>query len=108
MSDASAIAKDILSRAIGVGGDTWGKIEKSAPLYINSYAQGLVDIAAGVSAGEISEADAKMYVANARLLLAMGIANTSEIVLSEAQQFMDDVLAALTQAINAALPVPLL
>ncbi|MER8652906.1 MULTISPECIES: hypothetical protein [unclassified Mesorhizobium] len=102
------LAKQILAQAAATGGETWGKIQKSAPLYVKSYAQSLVDIAAGVVAGEITKKDAKMYVQNAHLLLVMGIANTSHIILAQVQKFIDGVIATLKSAINAALPIAIL
>lgn len=105
---AAAIANQILAEAIKVGGATWTKIEKAAPLYVRGYAQSLIDIAEGVAAGEISKADAKMFVANAKLLLIMGIANTSHIILAQVQRFMDGVIKTLKTAINASLPVAIL
>ena len=106
--DAAGLANLILTEAIKTGGSTWTKIQKSAPLYVRGYARTLIDIAEGVAAGEITKKDAAMYVTNAGLLLVMGIANTSQIVLTQVQSFMDAVLAALKTAINGALPVAIL
>jgi hypothetical protein len=106
--NVEAIVKQIIDQASKQGGDTWTRVKKSAPLYIRGYAQNLADIAAGVSKGEISTSDAKMYVQNAHLLLAMGIANTSHIMLYEVQLFIDSVLAIVKTAINGALPVAVL
>jgi hypothetical protein len=106
--NVSDLAKQILAQAASIGGETWGKIQQSAPLYVKSYVQSLADIAEGVVAGEITKKDAKMYVQNARLLLVMGIANTSHIILAQVQQFMDGVIATLKGAINAALPIAIL
>lgn len=105
---AEAIASQILAEAIKVGGATWTKIEKTAPLYVRGYARSLEDIAAGVVSGEISKADARMFVANAKLLLVMGIANTSQIILAQVQSFMNGVIKTLKTAINASLPVAIL
>lgn len=104
----SDLAKQILSQAATIGGETWDKIKQSAPLYVKSYVQSLTDIAKGVVAGDITKKDAKMYVANARLLLIMGIANTSHIIFAQVQKFMDSVIATLKGAINAALPIAIL
>jgi len=106
--DVGALTGQILQQAATIGGETWDKIQKSTPLYAKAYVQSLADIAEGVVGGEITKKDAKMYVQNARLLLVMGIANTSHIVLSQVQKFMDGVIASLKTAINAALPIALL
>jgi hypothetical protein len=106
--DPGTIAKQILTAATNQGGATWASIQKAAPIYIRGYAQNLVDIATGVVANEISPADAKMYVENAQLLLVMGIANTSEIVLSAVQAFIDSVIGIVKDSINKALPVAIL
>jgi hypothetical protein len=105
---AAAIADQIIGQAIQTGGATWMKIQKAAPLYIRGYAQTLAEIAKGVAKGEISKADAKMYVRNAHLLLVMGIANTAQVVLVQVQTFIDGVLKTLKTSINATLPFPLL
>jgi hypothetical protein len=106
--NVGAIANQILAEATNLGGDTWNKIQKATPLYVKGYVQSLADIAAGVSKGEITKSDAKMFVKNATLMLVMGIANTSHIVLVEVQTFINAVLGILKTAINAALPVPVL
>ena len=107
-ANVTSIANQILAEATKLGGDTWAKIQKSAPLYIKGYAQSLADIATGVLKGEITKKDSKMYAQNATLMLVMGIANTSHIVLVQVQAFFDTVLGILRTAINAALPVPVL
>jgi hypothetical protein len=106
--NVASIANQILAEAAKLGGDTWTKIQKSAPLYIKGYAQSLADIATGVFKGEITKEDSIMYAKNATLMLVMGIANTSHIVLVQVQAFFDTVLSILKTAINAALPVPVL
>jgi hypothetical protein len=105
---ASGIADVIIGEAVKIGGGTWTKIQKAAPLYIRGYAQTLANIAAGVARGEISKKDAAMYVRNARLLLVMGIANTSHIVLVQVQTFIDNVIKAVKASINGMLPVAIL
>jgi|SRR5713101_6948310 len=106
--DVSGIASQILKQASKLGGDTWTRIQKSAPIYVRGYAQALADIAEGVKKGEISESDGKMYAENAELLLVQGIANTSQIVLVEVQRLFASVLSVLKSSINAKLPVPIL
>ncbi len=108
---ADTVAAEIIAAATAIGGDTWNKIRKSTPIFVRSYAQALVDIAAGVALGPkegISKSDAKMYLQNARLLLIMGIANTNQILLVQAQKFMDKVLGIAKTAINKALPIAIL
>lgn len=106
--DVNGIAAKILQEANNVGGDTWTRIRKSAPLYVRGYAQALADIAEGVKEGGISPDDRQMYVDNAELLLVQGIANTSQIVLVEVQKFIDGVLSLAKGFINSKLPVPIL
>jgi hypothetical protein len=107
-ADVSGIVKQLFSEATKVGGDTWKGMQKSAPLYFRGYAQALADIAEGVAAGEISQEDAELYIQNARLVLAMSIANTTQLVLFQVQSFMDKVLGVAKGAINSRLPVALL
>ena len=104
----SELVDQILAQAAAVGGETWVKIRKSAPLYVKGYVQSLVDISDGVANDEMTKKDGKMYAQNARLLLDMGIANTSHIILIQVQKFMDGVIAALKATINGALRVPIL
>lgn len=106
--DVSGIVAQLVGEATKTGGDTWKRIQKSAPLYFRGYAQGLADIADGVLAGEITPAEAKIYTQNAHLLLVQGIANTSHVVLFQVQTFVNKVLDVLKTSINAALPVKLL
>ena len=101
--DLASIANQIIAQATTIGGDTWTKIKKSAPLYVRGFTQNLLDIAAGVVAKEISEKDAKLYAHNARLLLVQGIANTAQIMLVQVQKFIDSVLDILKGAINTTL-----
>ena len=84
------------------------KIRKAAPIYVRAYAKSLAAIAAGYEAGEISKKEAAMYARNAELLLAMGIANTSHVLLVQVQSFFDAIFAVLKGAINDALQIPLL
>ena len=49
-----------------------------------------------------------MYVRNAHLLLVMGIANTTQIVMVQVQAFIDSVLKVVKASINGALPVAIL
>lgn len=102
------LLNEFLDAAIEIGGETWEQIKTSTPLYAKGYLRSLADIAAGVVDGEITEDDAQMYVSNARLLLIMGIANTSHVVFVKVQAFIDRVLDTVKGAINDALPVPLL
>ena len=104
----SGIGDVIIGEAVKIGGGTWTNIQKAAPLYIRGYAQTLANIAAGVARDEISKKDAAMYVRNARLLLVMGIANTSHIVLVQVQTFIDNVIKAVKASINGMLPVAIL
>jgi hypothetical protein len=106
--DVNGIWQQILASAATQGGTTWDSIKKSAPLYTKGYAQNLADIASGLAAGEITKADADMYVKNANLLLVMGVANTSHIVFDAVQKFFDSVIAISKTSINAALPVAIL
>ncbi|MCX7306323.1 MAG: hypothetical protein NTV73_18610 [Hyphomicrobiales bacterium] len=106
--DLTAIGRQIAAEAARIGGATWPKIQAAAPLYIRGYLHTLADIAAGVGRGEITRAAARMYVRNAHLLLIMGIANTSQIVMVQVQSLMDSVVRTLRGAINAALPVAIL
>ncbi|MBL8583653.1 MAG: hypothetical protein JNL61_15705 [Rhizobiaceae bacterium] len=106
-----AVAREILNAAAEIGGETWVKIRKSAPIFVRAYAQSLLDIAAGVALGPkdgISKSDAKIFIQNARLLLIMGIANTNQILLVQAQKFIDRAIAAARAAVNKALPISLL
>lgn len=105
---ANDIAADLISAAINISGDTWIRIQQSAPLYFKAYAQSLLDIAEGLHQGEISEADAKMYAETSRLVLVMAIANTSHIIFAKVQQFIDAVIDVARDAINSRLPVPIL
>lgn len=106
--NVGALGNTIINEAIRRGGGIWTKIQSGAPLYIRGFAQTLAGIAAGVAKGEISKKDAAMYVRNARLLLVMGIANTSPVVLIEVQAFIDGVLNAVRASINGALPIAIL
>jgi hypothetical protein len=107
-ADLASIANQIIAQATTIGGETWTKIQKSAPLYIRGYSQNLLDIAAGVLANEITKADAKLYLQNARLLLVQGIANTAQIMLVQVQKFIDSVLNIVKGAINTSLKVAIL
>jgi hypothetical protein len=106
--NADAIARDILGQARKIGGETWKKIEKSAPFYVNGYAQVVTATAREVAAGGLSKSDGRMIVSNAKLLLSQGIANTSLIILSQVQKFINAVIGILKTQINAALPFPIL
>ena len=106
--NTNAIADQIIAEAAKQGGETWKRIQKSAPLYFRGFAQALTDIALGVVKGEISTADAKIYTKNAQLMLVMSIANTSQIILYQVQSLIDTVLGILRTSINAALPVAIL
>jgi hypothetical protein len=106
--DVHAIAQQIISQAVEIGGDTWQRIRQSAPFFVEGYAQVVAKTSLGVAKGEIGKADGRMIVQNARLLLAQGIANTSQIILSQVQKFLDGVLAIVKGSINAALPFPIL
>lgn len=106
--NVGALGNTIINEAIRRGGGIWTKIQSGAPLYIRGFAQTLASIAAGVAKGDISKKDAAMYVRNARLLLIMGIANTSHVVLIEVQAFIDGVLNAVRASINGALPIAIL
>ena len=105
--DLDAIAKEIISAATKMGGNTWFRIQQSAPLYIRGYAQTLLDIAAGVAKGDISKSDAKMYSQTARLMLVQGIANASHVLYSEVQKFIDSVLGIVKASITKALAIPI-
>ena len=106
--NVGAIANQIVGAAAGKGGSTWAKIQASAPYYIKGYAQTLAEIARGVAKGEISLKAGKLYAANAKMLLTMGIANTAQIVLHAVQTFINDVLRIVKGAVNAALGTTLL
>jgi hypothetical protein len=108
MATAGDIGKLILAKAAQVPGDTWSKIEQATKLYINGYSQNLLDIAQGVVDGDITPDEGKLNATNAQLLLEMGIANTTEIVLNEVQQFINNVIGILKTAINSKLPVAIL
>ena len=103
-----AISNQILSQAIAAGGATWDKIKKTAPFFIEGYAQIIGKTALKVAAGKLSKTDGRMIERHARLMLAQGIATTSLIILSQVQAFINGVIATVKTAINAALPVPLL
>jgi hypothetical protein len=105
---AAKIAKEILAGAAGKGGKVWVQIEKSTTFHVRAYSTLLVDVAAGVAAGDITKKEGKMLVENGRFLLFMGIANTTHVLLTEVQSFLNSVLSALKGAINARLPIPLL
>jgi len=107
-TDVKGIANQILAEARNSGGDTWTRIQKSAPLYFRGYAQALADIAEGVKKGEIESDEAKIYTANAQILLVQGITNTAHVILNEVQNLIDKVLGVLKSSINSKLPVPLL
>lgn len=106
--NGDAIADLIINQAISAGGPIWKKIQKAAPLYIRGYAQTLANIAAGVARSEITKKDAPMYIRNAHLLLVMGIANTSQIVLIQVQTFFDNLIGALRASINGMLPIAII
>ena len=106
--DVTGIGNLIIQEAIRRGGNTWIGIQKAAPLYIRGYVQTLANIAAGVARAEITKKDAAMYVRNAHLLLVMGIANTTQIVMVQVQSFIDSVLKAVKPSINGALPIAIL
>jgi hypothetical protein len=106
--DVTGIAKQILTQASSLGGDTWTRIQKSAPLYFRGYAQALANIAEGVQKKEIERDEAKIYTTNAKILLVQGITNTAHVMLYEVQNLMDKVLGILKSSINSKLPVPLL
>ncbi len=106
--DVSSIAQKIIAEATKDAGAAWNKIKKTAPIFINGYAQNLADIASGVASGDIQQSDGKIYAQNARLMLDMGIAHTSQTTLSEIQTLMDNVLNTLKGSINAALPFAIL
>jgi hypothetical protein len=103
-----AIVTQMISEATKIGGNTWTAIQKSAPLYFKGYAQALADIAVGVTTGDISKDDAKMYTKNAYLLLIQGITNTAHVMLFSVQQLIDSLLNVVRASINTALPVKLL
>ena len=106
--DVNGITKQIITQATKLGGDTWTRIQKSAPLYFRGYAQALADIADGVRKGEITKAEAKIYTKNAKILLVQAITNTAQIMLYEVQSLVDKILGVLKTSINSKLPVPLL
>jgi hypothetical protein len=108
MSTTGDIGNLILGEAAKVPGETWTKIQQAAKLYVNGYSQNLLDIAQGVVDGDLTPDEGKMNAINAQLLLEMGIANTSEIVLNEVQQFINNVIGILKTAINSKLPIPIL
>lgn len=108
MSVADEISKLILQRAAQVPGNTWDKIKQAAKLYTTGYTQALVDIAQGLKDGDITPKEAEMNAANAQLLLAMGVANATEITLAEVQSFFNDVINILKSTINSKLPIPIL
>jgi hypothetical protein len=105
---ATQIAKDVVARASGSGSEIWAQIEQSAKFHIRAYSTLLVEVAAGVEAGEITKQDAKIMIDDARSLLFQGIAHTSTVILVEIQRFLNGIFKALKDAINARLPVPLL
>lgn len=102
------LVEAILAEGAKIGGTIWERVRKALPLYAKGYATALLDIAAGVSRGEITKSDARMYVKDAHLLLVMGMAHTCQITLVQAQKFFNAVIAALKTSINTALPIPLL
>lgn len=104
----NSIANSILAEAARIGGDTWTSIKKSAPVYVKGYVQSIVQISAGVRSGEISRAEARIYVENSKLLLAQAIANTAHILLVQVQRLINAVIGALKTAINGVLPVAVL
>lgn len=107
----NTIAAEILSAAAEIGGETWDKIKKSAPIFVGAYAQALVDIAAGVAVGGkegFSRSEGRMYEQNARLLLVMGLANTNHILLVQAQKLIDVALKIARTAINDAIGIILI
>lgn len=106
--NAKSIAAAIVEAAASIGGDTWGQIRKSAPIFIRGYAQAIADIAAGVSRGDFSKHEARMYEQNARLLLVMGIANTNHILLFQAQRVIDEALKIVRTAINDGIGIALI
>ena len=106
--NVDAIANQILSQATAAGGATWNKIRKTAPFFIEGYAQIIEKTALKVSEGKLSKVDGRMIERHARLMLAQGIATTSLIILSQVQAFVNGVIATVKTALNAALPVPLL
>jgi hypothetical protein len=106
--DVNGITRLIITEATKLGGDTWTRIQKCAPLYFRGYAQALADIADGVRKGEITKAEAKIYTKNAEILLVQGITNAAQVTLYEVQSFLDKILSFLKKLINSKLPVPLL
>lgn len=105
--NAKSVATAILKAAASIGSETWSKIQQSAPIFIRGYAQALADIAAGVSHGDFTEDEARMYEQNARLLLVMGIANTNHILLVEAQKLIDEALNIVREAVNKSVGIVL-
>lgn len=106
--DIDAIAHAILGQAAAIGGQTWTKIKNGATFYVRGYAQALASVATALTSGEITAAQARMHADNARIILMMGITNTSHIVLSQVQKFLNGVLDTVKDAINGALHVDLL
>lgn len=105
---ADNIGQAILDQAVAVGTATWNAIQKSAPIFVRGYAQALVDIASGLANGSFSKKEAGMLARNARFLLDLGIANTSQITLAGVQNFLNGVIKLVKGRINGLLPVPVL
>lgn len=106
--DVDAIVKQILNAAAASGDHVWQGMKHGAPLYVKAYAQTIADIAKAVADGEMTKEQGEDHAQTAQLLLVQGIAFTSQVILSEAQKFIDGIIDTLKSAINAKLPVAVL
>lgn len=106
--DIGAVGSQILTETGKIGGQTWPKIQKASGLYVRGYVQSLTDIAGAVAAGDMTKDEGKVYAENAKFLLAMSVANASEITLFQVQSLLNKVLDILKGQINKVLPIAVL
>src|SRR5687768_11970440 len=101
-SSVDGIAGTILGEAAQTGGNIWNKTRNGSQVYIKGYAQSLVDIAGAVAAGDMSEEEGKAAAQSASFFFQMMVANASQVTLFEVQTFLNKVIGAVKDTVNAA------
>jgi hypothetical protein len=106
--DLEKLANQFAGEAAKIPGQTWQKIKTGSAIFLKSYFQSLNDIAEEVAANRMTLDDGKSAAENARFLLDMGIAHSTQVTLNEIQKFLDSVLSTMKATINGALPIAVL
>jgi len=101
--DVAALSKTILSQAAQTAGETWVMMKEAARAYVRGYAENLALIAKHLAMGNITPGKAKTMERNARLLLVMAINEATQIGLVQVQKIVNQTLAAVKGAVNAAI-----